>query len=165
MKKLIVSIMLVAVIAVAFGVAGSAFAQSPNPQPPSPGTGYGNGMRGGRGGGMGGNVGSHDGFMHDEMIAAFAQKLGVSASDLEARLDKGETMAQIATSKGLTFEQFRTMMTEARGLAVDQAVKSGKLTQTQADWMKQRGPGMMNGRGAGQGNHPGCPYATPAASS
>jgi hypothetical protein len=42
-------------------------------------------------------------------------------------------------------------MIDARTQAIDQAVKDGKLTQAQADWMKQRGAsgGMMGGRGMG----------------
>ena len=105
-----------------------------------------------------------DGLLHDEMTAAYAAKLGISATDLEARLNKGETMAQIAYSKGLTADQFTKMMTEARTQAIDQAVKDGKLTQEGADWMKQRGAGIMGvGRGAnGQGrfSNANCPYNT-----
>ncbi len=121
--------------------------------------------RAGVGGGYGASAaGDPDGFMHDDMIAAFAEKLGISVDDLNARLAKGETMAQIASSKGLTVDQFRTLMTDARNQAIDQAVKEGTLTQAQADWMKQRGAGMMGGRGmmggAGQGQfaNPNCPF-------
>ena len=124
------------------------------------------GGRGARGGmmGQGAVSGTQDGFLHDEMIAVYAEKLGISVEDLNARLANGETMAQIASSKGLTADQFRTLMTDARSQAIDQAVKDGTLTQAQADWMKQRGAGMMgNGRGmrgAGQGRNanPDCPY-------
>jgi hypothetical protein len=76
-------------------------------------------------------------------------------------------MAQIAASKGLTAEQFTALMTDARTQAIDQAVKDGKLTQAQADWMKQRGAaaygGMMGaGRGRGMGwNGAGNPAACP----
>ena len=57
------------------------------------------GGRGQRGGMM---ANGQEGFLHDEMIAAVAAKLGISATDLEARLDKGETMAQVAFSKGFS---------------------------------------------------------------
>jgi hypothetical protein len=164
MKKLVISIIALAVVAVALGTAGFVYAQTPGPQQtPVPGIGYGYGRMGGRGmrGGMmgAGAAGVQSGFLHDEMVTAFAQKLGVSVDDLNARLAKGETMAQIASSKGLSADQFTTMMTEARTQALDQAVKDGKITQAQADWMKQRG-GMMGGRGAGMGRfaNPDCPY-------
>jgi hypothetical protein len=78
-------------------------------------------------------------------------------------------MSQIALSTGLTVDQFRTLMVETRSQAIDQAVADGTLTQTQADWMSQRGAGQMaggqmgNGRGmhgGGQGQfaNPDCPY-------
>lgn len=60
-------------------------------------------------------------------------------------------MGQIATSKGLTTEQFSALMVDARNQAIDQAVKAGTLTQAQADWMKQRGAGQMGGIMNGQG--------------
>ena len=191
MKKLVLSIVIVAVVAIALGTAGLVYAQSSTPQAPVPGSGY--GMMGGQGGrgrmmggmtlapasraGVGGRgaaaTGTQDGLIHDEMISAFAEKLGISVEDLNARLANGETMAQIATSKGLTADQFRTLMTDARNQAIDQAVKDGTLTQAQADWMKQRGAGMMTmapgsgagvggrgmrGAGLGRNANPDCPY-------
>jgi hypothetical protein len=182
MNKWILGIVVVAVIAVSLGTYGFVFAQTPTPQTPVPGTGYGYGMQGGRGqrGGMGGMMGGQfdagantavdqDGILHDAMIAVFAEKLGITVDDLNARLAKGETMAQIASSKGLTAEQFSALMTDARSQAIAQAVKDGTLTQAQADWMSQRGAGMTAGgrgmgrmgtRGAGQGQfaNPACPY-------
>jgi hypothetical protein len=105
-----------------------------------------NNMMGGRGGMMGYRENDdREGPLHDKMVAAFAEKLGLPATDLEARLDKGETMYQVAESQGITSEKFVTMMTEVRGQVLDQAVKDGTLTQEQADWMKQRGVGMGRG--------------------
>jgi uncharacterized protein YidB (DUF937 family) len=86
--------------------------------------------------------------MHDTMVAVFAQKLGLKVEDLEARLDKGETMYTIATEKGLSFDEFRALMTDARTQAIDKAVADGTLTKEQGDWMKSRGQNMMNGQGA-----------------
>jgi hypothetical protein len=179
MNKSVLVIVIVAVVAVVLGTAGLVYAQAPTPQTPVPGTGYGFGMtqapapwagvagRGARGGMMGqaAVAGTQDGLLHDGMIAVYAQKLGISVDDLNARLAKGETMAQIAYSKGLTAAEFSTLMTDARTQAIDQAVKNGTLTQAQADWMNQRGAGMMGGRGrgargTGQGQfaNPNCPY-------
>ncbi len=169
MKKLTPVMVVVAIFVVGLATTGFVFAQTPAPQSATPtpgaGYGYGYGMMGGRGMtpgtasrvGMGGGSGvnaacDQDGFMHDDMVAAFAAKLGISVDDLNARLAKGETMAQIASSKGLTSDQFWTLMTDARNQAIDQAVKEGTLTQAQADWMKQHGVGMMAG---GRGMTPG----------
>ena len=166
MKKLIISLVIVGVLVAALGTAGYVYAQSSTPQTPfgrGMGMGQGRGMRAGAVAGQGMVPGS--GILHDEMVAAFAAKLGMGAEELDARIDKGETMYQVATSKGFTAEQFTTMMTEARAQAVDQAVKDGKITQDQADFMKTRGPGQMGGgrgRGMGQGRFakPDCPYTT-----
>jgi hypothetical protein len=182
MKKYAFALAIVATLVIALVTAGFVSAQGttpPTPQTPGGGYGYGRGatgnggMMGGRG--MGGNGGAikngevGEGILHDTMISVAAQKLGISVDDLNARLTKGETMAQIASSKGLTAEQFTALMADARIQAIDQAVKDGKLTQTQADWMKQRGGatgnggGMMGGnggrgmRGNGAGNA-NCPY-------
>jgi hypothetical protein len=164
MKKLFLALAVIAVLAASFAVTGSVFAQTPNPQAPAQ-PGYGAGMgRGNRGGMMGGQQFARgEGILHDEMIAAFAAKLGVSAADLEKQVDAGQTVAQVAAAKGLTAEQFQTLWTEARAQALDAAVKSGKITQAQADWMKTRGGGMMAGgmgRGRGAGMNANCPYAT-----
>jgi hypothetical protein len=126
------------------------------------------GTQGARGGMMNqAAAGTQDGLLHDEMTTVYAEKLGLSVEDLNARLAKGETLAQIASAKGLTADQFRTLMSDARSASVDQAVKDGTLTQAQADWMKQRGAGQaanggrgMRGTGQGQNANPACPYYT-----
>lgn len=184
MNKAFLGIIVAAVVVIALGTASFAYAQSTTPPTPTPGTGYGRGM------GMGGQFADADlnGPMHDEMVAAFAAKLGISVEALNARLAKGESMAQIALSQGITAEKFTTLMTEVRTQALDAAVKNGSLTQAQADAMKQRGAGMgmgagmgagmragrgmtpgqgmrgggMMGRGQGQANFADCPLATPA---
>ena len=168
MKKVILTIVMATVLGIAFlGTAGYVYAQTATPPAP----GFGPGMAGGRGQRGSGMIANGQ----DEMVAAFASKLGISASDLETRLDKGETMAQVAYSKGLPAGQFAAMMTEARAQAVDQAVKDGKLTQQQADWMKQRGAGTtlatgtrasvgggrgVRGNGLGNFTNSNCPYNT-----
>lgn len=174
MKKIVIAVLLVAVVAVALGSAGLVYAQSLTPQAPVPGSGIGYGQamgRAARGGMMGVNslAGTQDGLLHDEMIAIFAEKLGISVDDLNARLAAGETMSAIALSTGLTFEEFQTIMLDARSQALDQEVTDGTLTQAQADFMKTRGAGQMMGagagrgmRGAGQGQfyNPDCPLNT-----
>ena len=130
-------------------VASVAYAQAPQPQstPQSSGPGYGRGgMMGGQPGvgrgGMMSGLDGNEGALHDGMLAYFAEKLGLTAADIETRLDAGETMRQIAESKGLTADAFQTLMVDARSSAIDAAVKAGTLTQAQADWMKQRGLNM-----------------------
>jgi len=167
MNKLVKSLVILAVVAIAFGSASAVFAQS------GPNTGLSSRTgRGGRGGGGGGGTmlgeansvrlqdGFQDGLLHDAMIAAFADALGLSVDKLNTRLEAGETMADIAISTGLTLEDFRDLMVEVRTLVYDQAVADGTLTEEQAEWLKSRGSGRyMNGgmgmntgfRGNGQG--------------
>jgi hypothetical protein len=169
MKKYVFLMVIVAVVALAVGSVGVAYAQSPTQDS---GTGTGTGWMGGRGSqaGVGNGVnGAGSGILHDELIAAYADALAIPVVDLEARLDSGETMSQIALSTGLTFEQFRTLMLDVRTQAINQAVNNGVLTQAQADWMNQRGAGQLAGRqmgnglgmrgtGFGQYANPDCPY-------
>lgn len=139
MKRITYGIAAFAVIAILFGSVGVVSAQSEYPPQP----GYGPGNRGC--GPMQNNDERGAGWMHDTMIAILSEKLGVSESDLEARLDKGESMADIAADEGFSGEEFAKLMRDARGEALDQAVKDGKITQDQADWMKNRGMRMMRG--------------------
>ncbi len=172
MKKVFVSIVIAAVLVAALGETGLAYAQSSTPQAPG-GSGNGYGRMNGRGpqGGRMANsaAGSQTGLLHDEMIAAWAAELNLSVDQINTRLANGETLSQIAASTGVTADQFRSLMTQVRSTAIDQAVKDGKLTQAQADWLKTRGAGAMAGagrgmRGAGQGQfaNPTCPYVTPS---
>jgi hypothetical protein len=177
MNKFVLSSVVLAVLAIALGTTGFVYAQSPTPQTPVPGTGYSQGMMNGQGNrgrmsiapasgaGMNQNAaGTQDGLLHDAMMAVYAEKLGITVEDLNTRLVNGETMAQIASSKGLTADQFSALMVAARSQAIDLAVKNGTLTQAQADWMKQHGVAIANGgrgmRGSGQGRNanPDCPY-------
>jgi hypothetical protein len=166
MKKWILSLVVVTVVAVTLGSTNPVFAKSLTSQTSTQETGYGYGMggRGANGGMMGtGIAGTSDGILHDDLIAIYAEKLGISVADLNSRLAAGESLSAIAASKGLTSEQFTSLISTARDQAIDQAVKDGTLTQAQADWMKTRGAGMANGsgmRGAGQGQYANldCPY-------
>ncbi len=168
MNKFVILLVIVAVATL--GTVGVAYAQAPT-QTPGTGTGF-MGGRGSRGGLGGVNTAAGEGILHDYMLAAYATEFNISTADLEARLDGGETMAEIALSEGLTLEQFRTLMVEVRTQAIDQALNDGLLTQAQADWMKLHGAGQMAGgqkgngtsvRGAGQGQfaNPNCPYYNP----
>jgi hypothetical protein len=157
-KKLIFAVTLVAVLAL--GVVGFASAQTPTPPnaPFAPGAGYGF-MGGGRGGLMGGygqmrqNL-TTENVMHDAMFNVLAKGLGLTRADLDARVAKGETLAQIATSKNLSVTDFNTLWTDARKAGIEAAVTSGTFTKEQATWMLDR---MTNRGNFGPGN---CPYCT-----
>ena len=147
MKKGLFSLVAVAVVVFALASTGVASAKSNTPLNVDVQSDYGIGGRGRM------VNGAQDGILHDVMIAVFAEKLGISVEDLNARLASGETLYSIAIAQGLTVEEFQTLMTDARNQAIDQAIADGTLTQTQADWMKTRSSMMRNGtpgaRGAG----------------
>ena len=156
MNKLVTAFVLVATLVAVLMSASFVFAQSNNPvNPQTAGSSYGNGgMRGGRGAGMmgtGAAAAVDDGILHDAMIAVYAEELGISVADLNARLEAGETMGQIAYAQGLTVDEFTALMADARSQAIDQAVAAGTLTQEQADWLQQSGMGVNGARAAGRG--------------
>jgi len=91
--------------------------------------------------------------MHEYMEDAFAEALGITHDELEARLDAGETMGSIAQAQGLSDDEFAKLMVDARTKAMERAVAAGILTQEQADWMIQRMQQMQDG-GFGPGNCP-----------
>ena len=166
MKKIVKSLLIVALVALAFGTAGAVYAQSSTPAVGSTAVG-GNFARGGRGGRDGfGQAGGNlaqvspinlDGVLHDELIASFAAALELPESEIESRLADGETLSEIALSTGLTQDDFFTLMDKVHGEVINQAVKDGLLTEEQADWMLSRsnrrlgGQVIDGGRGMGRG--------------
>jgi len=93
---------------------------------------------------MGGARTGTFGPLHEYMVNAFAAALGLTPEELQTRLASGETMATIAQSLGLSLEEFRNLMIEARTDAINQAVANGVLTQECANWMLQRRNQMQN---------------------
>jgi hypothetical protein len=181
MKKFAIGFVVIATLVVALMSTSYVFAQGNGPaSPQAPGTGGGYGVNGagisrgtGPGYAAGGAVMAGDGILHDAMVAVYAQELGISVDEINARLEAGETISAIAYGEGMTTEEFSAMMSAARSQALDQAVAAGTLTQEQADWMKSRGnmgyaggntAGSQAGRGAGRmargagGLNPDCPY-------
>ena len=147
MKKIIVIAIIGAVVLAVAAFAGVVYVNAQTPSPNTPGGYWGMGWM------MGGNGGTP---MYEYMHTALAEKLGIPETELESRLSNGETMWQIAQSKGLTTEQFNQWMIDARNSALDKMVAAKQITQAQADQMKQRMTGlnaggcpMLGGRGAG----------------
>ena len=71
-------------------------------------------------------------------------------------------LSKLAQLLGVDQAKLESSMTQAQSQTLDQAVKDGRLTQQQADWMKQHmqqaqqggagfGPGMMRGGFGGRG--------------
>lgn len=89
-------------------------------------------------GGPNAAAGGQMGVYHDQMHEAAAKALGITVTDLEAQLDAGKTVAQIAQERGVDLTTVQAAMQAARPAGQG----AGRMG---------RGPGA----GAGTGD---CPY-------
>jgi hypothetical protein len=71
-------------------------------------------------------------------LDAAAKTLGMSTTDLTTALRGGKTLLTLAREKNVDAAKLRTAIADAEKAAIDQAVKDGKLTQTQADSLKAK---------------------------
>lgn len=153
MTKIFAGILIgIALVGAVLGVTGWVNAQGPQQgQQPGQQTGYGTGGVSGRGAGTMGWAydGDQTGPLHDVMLTAWAEKLGLSVEQIEEKLAAGEILYDIAVAQGLTWDEFQTARVEIRAAALDAAVEQGLITQEQADWMKTRGA-RMSARGHGR---------------
>lgn len=117
--------MLVAV-AGALALGATAFAQGPAGNPPG-GVGVGYGLGGGRGGAWGGPDSS--------LVAVAANVLGMDQTELVAALNSGQTIADVAKTKGVALDKIVDAFIALRVEALNQAVADGRFTQAQADTM------------------------------
>lgn len=119
---------LVAVVG-ALVVSAPAFAQGPAGNPTG-GVGVGYGL-GGRGGGRGGMWGGPDG----SLVTVAAEVLGLDRTALVAKLNAGQTIADVAQAEGVALDKIVDAFLAPRVEALVQAVADGRITQAQADTM------------------------------
>jgi hypothetical protein len=164
MKKIFLVVAAVLTLVAAFGFAGYAYAQAPTPPNRYPGMmggrGHMGGMMNGSGAGsgwMGGMMGTNGAYgpMHEYMLKALAEKLNLTTDEIQTRLNKGETMWDIARSQGISDTEISTLMNEAHDQALADAVAAGVITQEQADWMDSHMEQML-GNGFSGGCHGGA---------
>jgi len=150
-KWLIVAGVGLTVALLVLAVAIPTLAQNPTPTPSRPttpkgwfgwGRGFGFGMRGGN---------------SWQNFDAVAKALGLTPEQLFTELHSGKTLDEIAKEKGVdlqkVYDAMKASQIEAFKAEIEQAVKDGKLTREQADWMlKGLELGMMpGGHGMGRG--------------
>lgn len=153
-------------------VAGSALAQAPTPTPGAKTPFLGRGLEHGFGFWGGKGMGDFD---------TVAKALNLTPTQLFEQLHSGKTLDEIAKAQGVDLTKIQEAANAARLQAmkdqIAQAVKDGKMTQDQADWLLQGldkgymgkgrpfgfGGAMMRGgmRGPG-GRLPGQKPTTPA---
>jgi hypothetical protein len=134
-KSSLILLVLVAVVAVSLGTVTAASAQGLGQ---GDGTAAGSGYAGHGVGGYG-NRGTEieDPEVHALEVAAWSEVLGISAEDIDARLDAGETMSQIALSTGISFDEYWTLKTQIQSDVADQALAAGYITADEATLMTQ----------------------------
>lgn len=70
---------------------------------------------------------------HGAELTAAAKYLGLTEAQLRAKVVKGTTLAKIAKAQGKDVAGLEAAIVDAKKADLAQAVKDGKLTQTQAD--------------------------------
>ncbi|NTU75951.1 MAG: hypothetical protein HGA86_07505 [Anaerolineaceae bacterium] len=118
MKKTTILVVILSVAIVALSVTGFVYARFIAPTAANSALQTGLNGRGDFGFGRMGDDMPGTGVMHDEMIKAMAEKLGLSVDDLNKKLTAGETMWSIAQTNGTSEADFITMMTDARQVAI-----------------------------------------------
>jgi hypothetical protein len=106
---------------------------------------------------------SNGGGMHTFVWNTVAEKLGLTSDELNAEINSGKTLAQVAEEKGISRSNLVAVLETAHKDSLSQAVTDGTLTQEQADnilaqmsgnyeWMLDNmGRGGMMGGQYGQG--------------
>lgn len=83
-----------------------------------------------------GGWGAGEGPLHEVMLSSMADALGLNVGELEARLEAGESMVQIALDQGYDPEEAQELMLQARTAAVEQAIAEGLISEEMAEYMQ-----------------------------
>ena len=106
-------------------------------------------------GGPGRMLDGQEGPMHAYVVNAFAAELGLNAADVEAALEAGTPLHQIALDNGVAEADLPALLEKVHTAAFDAAVANGVITREQADLMLERMAGRWaNGYGFGDGDCP-----------
>ena len=133
-KWLVLSVLAIGVALlgiVAFSMtAPMVYAQGPVGTPAPGGLGWGRGPMMGGMGGMGGFGGSDN-----SLIAVAAKTIGIDLAVLQKALNDGQTIADVAKSKGVALDKIVDAFVAPRLEWMQTAVKEGRLSQAQFDAM------------------------------
>ena len=119
-KKLVMVVGALAIVSVLglFAV-GTASAQGPTPTPPTPWGHAWNGICNG----------------YTVMSDAISKLLGMTPQQIDDARASGKTLSDLAKSKGISDQKLIDAMLAGQKTVIDQAVKDGRMTRAQADWM------------------------------
>jgi hypothetical protein len=149
MKKTMILIAVLAVMASAMGAVGLANAQSISTT-----------SMAGTAAATATDTGTQDitvGFSPEQIVASYmdaeqAKVLGMTTTDYQAQEDAGLAWLQIATAQGKTEAEAQTLLETAYSNAIAQALTNGKITQAMADSLKAVPASDLEMGGRGNGN-------------
>lgn len=78
------------------------------------------------------------GLLHDYIVAAFAEEVGLTVDEVNAAVTAGKTLYQIALDEGIAEANIPALLKSVHETALAAAVADGVLTQAQADRMLAR---------------------------
>lgn len=164
MQRFLVIALVVVALVMVFVVPASADDPTTCPCGLGPGQMNGRGPGAGTGSGAGGEQrgGQPEWAGHEEAIETL---LGMTEAQIQAERQAGQSLVQIAATKGVTEQQLISAILAAKKADLDRLVAAGKLTQDRADFMLERmqaqvkvsvnrttvGPAANRGQGQGQG--------------
>ena len=129
-RALSIGLAFLLVFTVGLGLVGAVAAQGPDETvAPADGTGFGRAW---------GHVRMGAGVISE----VISDLLGLSVDDLHALRLEGQTLGEIAESKGVTAEALTDAIVTEKVELINQAVTDGELTQEQAEWMIARAEAM-----------------------
>lgn len=95
---------------------------------------------------------------YDYSSSVLKDKLGMTDKEITDGLNNGKTMYDLAKDKGMTADEYKAALIEAKTEAIDKAVSNGTITKEQGDSLKENiknnigncisNPGSMRGNGA-----------------
>lgn len=123
-KKVLVTLTVIALLAMGSITAFAAAPDAPNPANPVQNClyyGKATAMRG-----------------YNIVAGVLKNKFGVTDEEIGKAITSGETLYDVAKDKGVTDDQFKSAVIEERIKTIDQAVSDGTITKEQGDFMKER---------------------------
>ena len=85
-------------------------------------------------------VHSRRALLRREALGVAAKTIGISRQDLRQDLANGQTIAQVAQSKGVDVQTVIDALVKAGTARADQALQNGRITQTQHDTIVSKLP-------------------------
>ncbi len=75
---------------------------------------------------------------YDYANSVLKNKFGVTDEEITKAKEEGKSMYQIAKDKGIDMNQYKAALIEEKSKAVDEAVKSGKITADEGTALKEK---------------------------